>query len=936
MRRIQTSRFTRLHRLSRGGVAFLYISFVILSSLTFLATSPEKAAAYVDNDGLSIADQQSRTKLYALGNCLTRGGLKETVTGEELNKHDIYYPISGGWNGDIEVAVGHEIQPDDGTVACKNINHDQALGFVGKTYLQYTDALYQQEGSSASWKLRDNAQSNMDRELIAARSAKRQSEGSAVGPKEFKRRIAVALARCLENVPEGKRPERETVQLGGTTYQYRDGMGSKDRISTGHDLDSHGGYECRQLVDYAKPGGVGELTLPQGVTLNDVHDNPQVLANIANGQDPGAAVAAPGKDGQNGPTCESEGGALAWILCSVISVLDSGINKLDDKISSLLKVQESDLRKPEMLDAAKRIRNVAYIILVPIMLVMVIGTALGFEFISAYTVKRALPRLVAATIFIALSYQIATFMVAFVNTLGSGIAGLILQPLVGNGDTTLTSILSPAAAGQLGGGVLFAGIVAGIAIGPAIIGILLSYAFVAFVVMLIGFAILAIRQVLLLVLALLAPLAILSWIFPNNDKLWKIWWGTFTKLLLMYPLIELLVAAGKVFASFSFASQPQPFGALLAVTAYIVPYFFIPATFKWAGGAFAALSGIVNNRSKGLFDRQRAFRQKTGGEAWRDFKTGGVSSGGLGLRGAASRGIGRRVGVGWKGQFGLGSQERFRQATDQMGRQAGVENVMKGPGWNGIANNDDALMAATYASGAAARAGLVSRFGDTEAGRARADRAIAAAQSSIGFGRPQAIAAAQQLVSTGTGYNDMHDMVQTIARAGGGNRNTMSAIAGFANSETKKVGRNDLAPGFGLLDRAVRAEAGAQFVGADEAADLPAPDVLMDEAWNSGGLYAHANSKPRSLENLLNHLDTRHVEALASGDRGAIVQAETSRLELREMLKNSTGSNAQLINNTLETMDARAPALPDVETEARRRARVFDTQARGTDPRRDT
>jgi hypothetical protein len=44
------------------------------------------------------------------------------------------------------------------------------------------------------------------------------------------------------------------------------------------------------------------------------------------------------------------------------------------------------------------------------------------------------------------------------------------------------------------------------------------------------------------------------------------------------------------------------------LVAYIGPFFFIPAAFKFAGGAFANLAGMANDRSKGLFDRQRKWR----------------------------------------------------------------------------------------------------------------------------------------------------------------------------------------------------------------------------------------------------------------------------------------------------------------------------------------
>ena len=63
-----------------------------------------------------------------------------------------------------------------------------------------------------------------------------------------------------------------------------------------------------------------------------------------------------------------------------------------------------------------------------------------------------------------------------------------------------------------------------------------------------GFFLLTLRQLLILVLVLFAPLAILSWIFPGNDKLWKLWWETFTKMLLAFPLIMLLIGGTRIVA----------------------------------------------------------------------------------------------------------------------------------------------------------------------------------------------------------------------------------------------------------------------------------------------------------------------------------------------------------------------------------------------------
>lgn len=309
-------------------------------------------------------------------------------------------------------------------------------------------------------------------------------------------------------------------------------------------------------------------------------------------------------------SCESEGTTLSWIICPLLTLADKTVSGLDSAINSLLTIPDGYLTDGNMETTWKRLRTIAYVILIPIMLVMVIGTALGFDFISAYTAKRALPRLVIAAIFIAVSWELTKFLVVLSNDIGSSLAGLISHSFGGYNNITLASIFKP---DGLDSGSLFVGMVVG---GTALvtftsIGIIASYALISVVALLIGFVVLAFRQMLIIALMLLAPLAILAWIFPGNDKFWKLWWESFSKLLLLYPLIALLLAAGKSFAVIVSDIDSGTAGTFIKLTAYIGPYFLIPAMFKLAGGTFATISGMANDRGRGLFDRQRKKRAET-------------------------------------------------------------------------------------------------------------------------------------------------------------------------------------------------------------------------------------------------------------------------------------------------------------------------------------
>lgn len=358
---------------------------------------------------------------------------------------------------------------------------------------------------------------------------------------------------------------------------------------------------------------------------------------------------------------------------------------------------------------------------------------------------------------------------------------------------------------------------------------------------------------------------------------------------------------------------------IIQVVAYIAPFFLIPATFKFGLGIFGNLAGMVNDRSRGLFDRQKKYRAGKQAEGWNRFKT-GTGKGALRQSGLVRR-AGMNLGAGYEGRFGFG--ERGAQSRAQIASLAAMEQVMKNPRWATIQENDDALHAATYENQAAAQAALSRRFrgqinsqsvsnfatenGLTEAearsrmerrADERASQAAAAAGSSIGFGRSQAIAAARQLATTGTGYVDNDDQIETIARASGGDKGVAADIAGYNNFINKQKGRHDLAPGAGALIEASR----------DAIDKTPRTqqklDKLTEDSWNSGSLYQIANGKAGATKNFGNYWTGQYEKALESNDVNQIARASIAMQEFKAMLPNASGENQKEINAVLARMGA--------------------------------
>lgn len=358
------------------------------------------------------------------------------------------------------------------------------------------------------------------------------------------------------------------------------------------------------------------------------------------------------------------------------------------------------------------------------------------------------------------------------------------------------------------------------------------------------------------------------------------------------------------------------FSLLIQITAYIAPYFLIPAAFRAGMGAFGALTGMVNDKSRGLFDRAKKGRQTKRAEGWNNFKT-GTGKGRL-RQSSAVRRTGLGVGAGFEGRYGLG--ERGAQARSQIAGLAAQEQIMKNPRWSQVNENDDALHALTYRNQQEAVRGLMA---DRNFDRARAEKAAAAAKVSVGYGRSQAIAAAQQLATTGTGYNDVQDQVRTIARAADGDKNTGAAIAGFNNFMNKQKGRHDLAPGAMSLIGATQDSIDGYNVGGSYGSKL------TEQAWNSGSLYQIANGKGAATKNFAAHWKQELKDASASGDEGRLLKAAAAINEFKAMQPNASGDNSTIINDLLQDTDVQAiMGTSLLSTQSTRQVAVRDS----TDP----
>ncbi len=566
---------------------------------------------------------------------------------------------------------------------------------------------------------------------------------------------------------------------------------------------------------------------------------------------------------------------LTWLVCPIFTAARDAVGQLDNAITHRLTIDSgqllSNINDPNdpayaFYKAWSGFRTIAMTLLVVIALVMVISQAISVGPIDAYTVRKVLPRLLIAVIFISISWYVMKFMVDLTNDIGNATKVAIETPFSALPNFQLKSSAITGAGLLVGVGLL----------GLGLIGIL-SFAATALLAVLIAFVILTLREMVVLMLIILAPIAIVAYILPGTEKAWKLWWESFSKALLMFPIIMGFIAIGHAFAAVVYtAGGGDLLSQIIAMVAYFGPYFAIPATVRLAGGALANIGGVINDRGRGVFDRLSKYRGNKTAQNVQAIKEGRRVEGRdyiPGSRGLA-RGFNRTtvgLGTGMRGNFGFGT--RGNQAVHQALETAAMER-MKTTGFQSIANNDGALKAATYDSVQEAKAAGVS---DADIGAAQA--------AGYKFGdRSFQMAATRAMFSTATAFDNGRDAAETIRRVAHGNAASANALAGFGNSEAKKVGRHDWSPGYATLSAIGRGE--RQWDASSDA-----------EAWRSGGLYQLASGKPKALEQFANHWTGIYRNANAT--QAQRQEAATALLEMQNMLPNANGENQNTINAAL-------------------------------------
>ncbi len=256
------------------------------------------------------------------------------------------------------------------------------------------------------------------------------------------------------------------------------------------------------------------------------------------------------------------------------------------------------------------IANFFYII---VFLILIFASSLPLG-LDNYTIKKTLPKFIAAVILTQFSYLICGVIIDFFNLLGTIVPNMIFA--LGNAAPGTKLELSTGSGGvglqaELATAMVITGVGATVLISSVGWILIIILALVALVAVLVAFVFIILRYIVLYVLILIAPIAFASWVLPGTEKFFSTWWKNFIKLNAMFPLITGMLAVSILLSKVLVANpEDGTAGGAITLVAMVIPIvalLAIPKTLKWttqgmsalAGGMMGAVAGGVHNAGAG-------------------------------------------------------------------------------------------------------------------------------------------------------------------------------------------------------------------------------------------------------------------------------------------------------------------------------------------------
>ena len=292
---------------------------------------------------------------------------------------------------------------------------------------------------------------------------------------------------------------------------------------------------------------------------------------------------------------------IGWMVCPILNAMGGFNDLMYGWIESVLvlnplqTVDSTTGKATPQYANWQIIRDIANVLLVIVFLIVIFSQATSVG-ISNYGIKKMLPRIIMIAIAINVSYFLMMIAIDVTNLLGVGLHNLLNSTAVsGNHDnlnfSTLVGSLVTGVSATIGGVAIG---VAAASFGSATLGTLallaLPFIAVAALSLLAAVATLFVRNALVIVLVVIAPIALAAYLLPNTENLFDKWRKLLISMLILFPSAALLFAGAK-FAAYIVLTSNQPFSPMIAVFIMAAPLGALPWLLSQSNSILSSVNG---------------------------------------------------------------------------------------------------------------------------------------------------------------------------------------------------------------------------------------------------------------------------------------------------------------------------------------------------------
>ena len=298
--------------------------------------------------------------------------------------------------------------------------------------------------------------------------------------------------------------------------------------------------------------------------------------------------------GSKDTKCRDGTSTFGWIICPGLDGMTRAIDGVVSIIANMLKwtILAQNLSGEDsqttILKVWQNVLNIANIAIAAAFMIMLYSYALNSNnTFKAYTVKTLLSRLIVVAIATNFSFYICAALADLSNIAGVGVYELIIDKIRNDGaDGQYNWLLDSINIILKGIGLI---VLAYLNAGVVILAILTI------------FGAIALRQIALVVLVIMSPLAFACYLLPNTEKWFRKWWDAYVRLLIVFPFFT-AAWAGCRMVGYIIAEMPgldTASAGIISTLTTIAPPLLILPIFKMSSG----LMGNMANMSRGAIDK---------------------------------------------------------------------------------------------------------------------------------------------------------------------------------------------------------------------------------------------------------------------------------------------------------------------------------------------